>query len=1004
MSRLSDTAPIKIVTLAALALLWWNAAGPVAARVLPAEDAKMQTAQRVFDDLVQAIGDGRTPPLLRLVDQGRRSRLKVAWFLPGEHAITLEERAYDLCMGQGADSLDALAALLGHELAHFYQDHGWVGDFGNGFADLDVGQLLGDLQQNPAKVVELEAEADYFGGFFGYMAGYRTLQATPPLLEGIYAEYELGADMEGYPDLSERQEIARRSQAQLARLIPVFEAGERLLLVRRHQAAARCFEYIARTFPSREIHNNAGVAWLLAALEAGAGVGFVLPVEFDGETRLHRQQQTARSGSGDRQQRDQLVAAAQTAFERARTQDPQYSTAYTNLACAALVQERHPAALAYAEQALERADSPRTRAHALIARGIARAVDPGQGAAAQADFAAAQEGDHALAAVELALLQGRALPPPATDTQVVGGPPERSFGPGSPAYEALVQKPEVRIRIPISGDQREDLYLYAGPMAGGDGLIVDTGAATWSFWQVRTAAAGTSARGLGVGSHRQQVLRTYGAAGRTVAGRRVDFQVYEDDRVIFATGPGGRVERWMVFTREALFYEPTAQPPIAAAERRVALVVGNGSYASAPLRNAVNDAGDMGKALQATGFAVTVVLDADRKELRHAIRAFGQDLQAGGVGLFYYAGHGIEVGGLNYLLPVGADVAHEDEVADECVLVSSVMRKMESAGNRVNIAVLDACRNNPVARSARSGGGGLARMDAAVGSILAYATGPGQIAVDGTGANGLYTAKLLENMQIPGLKIEEVFKRVRVAVKKASQDRQVPWDSSSLTGDFYFVPAPSAEMGFAVEQAPAAGAMVHVADFGFYIDRFEVSNAQYRDFLQAMGNQLEGQVEWLDVGDDEALIEQRGGRYQVRPGFEDFPVVEVSWFGARRFCGWAGKRLPTAREWEWAALGTGGGGFPWGSEEGAGDKANFDGAADGYPSLAAVGLFPGGVGPYGAGDMAGNVWEWVDEGEGGRKLLMGGSWATDANTWRKPYWSDPSLTMEDAGFRCARDP
>ncbi len=1000
MTKWRYNASTKALIAVLLGLVWWGGVRSAAAAALPALNPKVQVAQRVYDELVQVIGDGRTPPQMQILAQGGRGRMKVAWFLPRAHTITLEERAYDLCVAQGADSLDALAALLGHELAHFYQDHGWVGDFGNGFADLEVGQMLGDLQQNPVKVVELEAEADYFGGYFGYMAGYNTLQATPSLLESIYTEYALDGDMEGYPALAERQEIARRSQDQLGQLVPVFEAGQQLLLIGHYPEAARCFEFIGRTFPSREIHNNAGVAWLQGALELGAAAALdlVLPVELDGQTRLRQEQAGAR---GERSGLDakQMIEAGRMAFERARVKDPQYSTAYTNLACLALVRGESQAALNLAEEAVLRASTPRSRAHALIARGIARTFGAGGKEEAAADFAAAQRGDAELAAVNLALLQGRDL---GRSRAGVEGPAEGAWGPGDKAYEALVQTPRVRLRIDAGRAAEENLYLYAGLLAGGEGLIVDTGQATWSFRHIRTAEGGTSARGIGVGSRLSQVLEAYGAADRVVAGRQTNYRVYADERVIFAIDAGGRVEGWTVFTGEALFYEPTVEAP--KPERRTALVVGNGGYANAPLRNAVNDARAVGQALEATGFAVDLLLDADRRQLRQAIRAFGQQLRDGGVGLFYYAGHGIQVGGLNYLVPVGSDVAHEDEVADECVLVSSVMRKMESADNRVNIAILDACRNNPFARSFRSGSSGLARMDAAVGSILAYATGPGKVAADGTEGNGLYTAKLLDYMQVPGLKIEEVLKRVRVAVKAASQDRQVPWDSSSLTGDFYFVPpaAAAAGLGYA-SGAGLADDMVHVADFGFYIDRQQVSNAQYRAFLQAMGNQTEGGVPWLDAGDGDALIQVRQGDFQVRPGFEGYPVVEVSWYGARRYCAWSGKRLPAAQEWQWAALGATEYVFPWG-QEATGARANFDWGQDGYQALAPLGRFAGGDSPYGAQDMAGNVWEWVDEGDGGRKLLLGGSWATEPETWRQPYWSDPSLTMDDAGFRCVRDP
>jgi len=224
-------------------------------------------------------------------------------------------------------------------------------------------------------------------------------------------------------------------------------------------------------------------------------------------------------------------------------------------------------------------------------------------------------------------------------------------------------------------------------------------------------------------------------------------------------------------------------------EIRIALVIGNGAYAEVPLKNPVHDAQSMAKALLACGFQVQVLVDASLPQMEAALRIFGQKLKAGGVGLFFYAGHGMQVKGSNYLIPVGADIVDEDEVRFKALDANAVLAKMESAGNGLNLLVLDACRNNPFGRGWRRGGPeGLAQMDAPTGTYIAFATAPGRTASDGMGSNGLYTQHLLETLQQPGLKVEEVFKRVRVGVRRASKDQQVPWDSSSLTGEFYFQP------------------------------------------------------------------------------------------------------------------------------------------------------------------------------------------------------------------------
>lgn len=220
--------------------------------------------------------------------------------------------------------------------------------------------------------------------------------------------------------------------------------------------------------------------------------------------------------------------------------------------------------------------------------------------------------------------------------------------------------------------------------------------------------------------------------------------------------------------------------------KRTALVIGNSNYDVSPLKNPVHDANDLSEILKANGFDVILRLDATDRQMKEAVREFGNRLGQGGVGLFYYAGHGMQVKGRNYLIPIGSSVTTQSDVEFESMDAARVLGKMEDAGTAINLVILDACRNNPFSRSFRSAGGGLARMDAPTGSLIAYATAPGSVAADGNGRNGVYTKHLLRNLGKPGLKIERVFKNVRVAVLEETEQQQTPWESSSLTGDFVF--------------------------------------------------------------------------------------------------------------------------------------------------------------------------------------------------------------------------
>lgn len=232
--------------------------------------------------------------------------------------------------------------------------------------------------------------------------------------------------------------------------------------------------------------------------------------------------------------------------------------------------------------------------------------------------------------------------------------------------------------------------------------------------------------------------------------------------------------------------EPQRNSGTAAAsgEKRVALVIGNSVYKDAPLKNPVNDARDMAAALRKLGFEVIEKTNVSQKEMNRAIVQFGEKLRADTVALFFYAGHGIQVKGKNYLIPVDAQIQSEASIRAETVDVDGVLDQLTVSS--LNIVILDACRNNPFERRFRSIGGGLAQMDAPKGSLIAYATAPGKTAADGDSRNGLYTQELLKHIQTPDLPLEAVFKRVRVGVMTASGEVQTPWETSSLTGEFFF--------------------------------------------------------------------------------------------------------------------------------------------------------------------------------------------------------------------------
>ena len=250
-----------------------------------------------------------------------------------------------------------------------------------------------------------------------------------------------------------------------------------------------------------------------------------------------------------------------------------------------------------------------------------------------------------------------------------------------------------------------------------------------------------------------------------------------------------------------LYATPALSVPV---EKRIALVIGNANYPFSPLLNPVNDARAVATVLKQAGFEVQKYENISQTAMKRAILKFGAALTQGDIGLFYYAGHGVQVLGRNYLVPIDANIQYESDIEVEAVDLAAVLSKMQGAKNRLNIVILDACRNNPFTSNSRTLNKGLAFTAAPSGTLIAYSTAPGGIADDGNGKNGIYTHYLTQHILEPDTQIEDVFKRVRIDVKRKTGGRQIPWESSSLEGDFYFLP----KNRFSVDIVPPSPAQV----------------------------------------------------------------------------------------------------------------------------------------------------------------------------------------------------
>jgi hypothetical protein len=271
-----------------------------------------------------------------------------------------------------------------------------------------------------------------------------------------------------------------------------------------------------------------------------------------------------------------------------------------------------------------------------------------------------------------------------------------------------------------------------------------------------------------------------------------------------------------------------------ASERRIALVIGNGAYKNVkPLKNPPNDATLLAATLKKLGFEVTVGTDKSQREMKQLIREFGQRLRGvGGVGLFYFAGHGVQARGHNYLVPVDAEIQTEADLEDVAVDVNYVLNMMDDAQNALNIAILDACRNNPFARSFRLAQEGLAQVKAPTGTLIAYATPPDSVAADGGGANSPYAEELTKQIQVSGVLLETMFRRVAEQVSSRSGGRQEPWYSANVKGDFYF----SGTTNLSLSNTPTKIDAVAVEREYWETIRSSNDEQDYKDYLQAYPN------------------------------------------------------------------------------------------------------------------------------------------------------------------------
>ena len=481
----------------------------------------------------------------------------------------------------------------------------------------------------------------------------------------------------------------------------------------------------------------------------------------------------------------------------------------------------------------------------------------------------------------------------------------------------------------------------------------------------------------------------------------------------------------------------TALRPAAAQQNRIALLIGNAAYADAPLKNPAKDARDMADVLQQLGFEVMLTTDADRRQIIDAIRAFGQRMTGSSVALFYYSGHGLQYRGQNYLMPLNAQIQSETDIEFEMVDVDRLLAEMDAANRRgVNLVIFDACRVNPVKSFLKGLPDGLAQIAAPTGSLIAYASAPGTPSRDDlNGDNSVYTRRLLEALRaMPSEDIYKLLVWVRRQVMADTGERQVPWEASSLTGEFAFaagsstapheasscwenatpgaickeettgmefvyVPGGCFNMGSTASESEQP---VHeVCLDGFWMGKYEVTQAQWQAVMGNNPSRFTGAdrpVEPISWNDAQAFVQKLNA------------AVETHGRVSLQF------HLPSEAQWEYAARAGTQTAYSFGDSDAAlGEYAWYDGNSGGETHPVGQ-KKPNDFGLY---DMHGNMWEWVadtyhdtyqnapkdgsfwgDLEDGNEKVMRGGSWYGNQDSCRSANRHGLHPVLAGTSFGC----
>ncbi|MFN4253896.1 MAG: hypothetical protein ACK4Q5_02680 [Saprospiraceae bacterium] len=502
---------------------------------LPKDNPKYRTAKRVYDDLVHARGDLRLPPPEFFMN---RRQNYVAWMDADKVLIGLEEKAYDVCASFGADSLNALAALLGHEITHYYEKHDWT----RHFSAENSGSALGQQIERIEEGIKHEAQADYFGGYLATSAGYQVHGIMPRLLDALYKAYGLGEHITGYPSLPERKAMSCNSQAKLHSFEAAFEMANLLTVLGEYQEAAAYHRLILREFQSREIYNNAGVLAMLAALRLSENsrTPLFFPLELDPLSRFGNNRKSATAANPA-----ELMTDAESYFSKAAALDPDYAPAFLNLGCVHAYLGNLDDAAYYARKAMrlsQQQNRTDLQADVNLLLGII-AHSTGNIADAKHYFEIAHGMGSPLGSANLDLLEGK-NPIAGQSLANADTPPLETIDELSLerfAHELVVDRTveleSGRASFGVKKMPHSCVYVH----------MADKGKQLRIVQATQEDYPGHTARGIALGATKAEVEAIYGQSSQYIHAATGQFLVYFPAQIAFRFDANGRLAGWFTF-------------------------------------------------------------------------------------------------------------------------------------------------------------------------------------------------------------------------------------------------------------------------------------------------------------------------------------------------------------------------------------------------------------------------------------------------------------------------